>query len=235
MAAYVDPLTGVMLLVVTGVGALIHLYSIGYMHDDPGYAALLRVPEPVRVLDDDAGARRQLPPALRLLGGGRALLVPADRLLVHAAGRGQAGKKAFIVNRVGDFGFGLGIMWLWTARRHARLRRGRSSGRRDASRRYRDRHRAAALPGRVRQVGAAPAPRVAARRDGRAHAGVGPHPRGDDGDGRRLHGRAQPRALRALGGRARGGRVGRGGAPRSSRPRSASCRPTSSACSRTRR
>ena len=36
--AYVDPLTGVMLLVVTGVGFLIHLYSIGYMHDDPGYA-----------------------------------------------------------------------------------------------------------------------------------------------------------------------------------------------------
>ena len=37
VAAYVDPLTGVMLLVVTGVGALIHLYSVGYMHDDPGY------------------------------------------------------------------------------------------------------------------------------------------------------------------------------------------------------
>jgi len=36
--AHVDPLTGVMLLVVTGVGFLIHLYSVGYMHDDPGYA-----------------------------------------------------------------------------------------------------------------------------------------------------------------------------------------------------
>ena len=36
--ALVDPLTGVMLLVVTGVGLLIHIYSIGYMHDDPGYA-----------------------------------------------------------------------------------------------------------------------------------------------------------------------------------------------------
>ena len=27
----------------------------------------------------------------------------------------EAGKKAFIVNRIGDFGFGLGVMWLWTA------------------------------------------------------------------------------------------------------------------------
>src|SRR5213594_401459 len=38
VVALVDPLTGVMLLVVTGVGMLIHVYSIGYMHDDPGYA-----------------------------------------------------------------------------------------------------------------------------------------------------------------------------------------------------
>src|SRR5688572_12513836 len=38
VTAYVDPLTTVMLLVVTGVGFLIHVYSIGYMHHDPGYA-----------------------------------------------------------------------------------------------------------------------------------------------------------------------------------------------------
>src|SRR6059036_818149 len=38
VVAFVDPLTGVMLLVVTGVSALIHLYSAGYMHGDPGYA-----------------------------------------------------------------------------------------------------------------------------------------------------------------------------------------------------
>ena len=37
VTAFVDPLTGIMLLVVTGVGSLIHIYSIGYMHDDPGY------------------------------------------------------------------------------------------------------------------------------------------------------------------------------------------------------
>ena len=38
ITAYVDPLAGVMLLVVTGVGFLIHVYAIGYMHGDPGYA-----------------------------------------------------------------------------------------------------------------------------------------------------------------------------------------------------
>src|SRR5688572_31442395 len=38
VTAYVDPLTAVMLLVITGVSCLIHLYSIGYMHHDPGYA-----------------------------------------------------------------------------------------------------------------------------------------------------------------------------------------------------
>src|SRR5262249_61311467 len=38
VTAYVDSLTAVMLLVVTGVGFLIHLYSTGYMHDDPSFA-----------------------------------------------------------------------------------------------------------------------------------------------------------------------------------------------------
>ena len=38
VAVQVDQLTAIMLLVVTGVGFLIHLYSIGYMHDDPGYS-----------------------------------------------------------------------------------------------------------------------------------------------------------------------------------------------------
>ena len=54
-----------------------------------GLRALLHLPEPVRVLDGDAGAGRQLPPALRLLGGGRPLLLSADRLLVHAEGGRQ--------------------------------------------------------------------------------------------------------------------------------------------------
>src|SRR3989338_659240 len=38
IAFLIDPLSLTMMLVVTGVGSLIHLYSVGYMHDDPGYA-----------------------------------------------------------------------------------------------------------------------------------------------------------------------------------------------------
>ena len=115
VAAYVDPLTAIMLLVVTGVGMLIHLYSIGYMHDDPGYPRYFAY--------------------LNLFVFSMTMLVLAGNFLLlyvfwEAVGlcsylligfwytrpaASQAGKKAFIVNRVGDFGFGLGIMWLWTA------------------------------------------------------------------------------------------------------------------------
>jgi NADH-quinone oxidoreductase subunit L len=115
ITAYVDNLTAVMLLVVTGVGALIHLYSAGYMHDDPGYARFFAY--------------------LNLFVFSMTMLVLAGNFLLlyvfwEAVGlcsylligfwyerdsAASAGKKAFIVNRVGDFGFGLGIMWLWVA------------------------------------------------------------------------------------------------------------------------
>ena len=47
-----DPLSGMMLLVVTGIGTLIHVYSTAYMHDEPrgGVRALLLLPEPVLLL-----------------------------------------------------------------------------------------------------------------------------------------------------------------------------------------
>ncbi|MBI3826052.1 MAG: NADH-quinone oxidoreductase subunit L [Candidatus Rokubacteria bacterium] len=111
----VDPLTGVMLLVITGVGFLIHVYSVGYMHDDPGYARYFAY--------------------LNLFVFSMTMLVLASNFLLlyvfwEAVGlcsylligfwytrpaAAQAGKKAFIVNRVGDLGFGLGVMWLWVA------------------------------------------------------------------------------------------------------------------------
>ena len=56
-ALQVDQLSVVMLLVVTGVSSLIHLFSVGYMHDDPGLRALLRVHEPVRGVHARAGPR----------------------------------------------------------------------------------------------------------------------------------------------------------------------------------
>ncbi|MBI2218046.1 MAG: NADH-quinone oxidoreductase subunit L [Candidatus Rokubacteria bacterium] len=112
---HVDALSAVMLLAVTGVGFLIHLYSAGYMHGDPGFARYFAY--------------------LNLFLFSMTMLVLAGNFLVlyvfwEAVGlcsylligfwytrksASDAGKKAFIVNRVGDFGFGLGVMWLWTA------------------------------------------------------------------------------------------------------------------------
>ena len=91
-----DPLSAMMILVVTGIGFLIHVYSTAYMHDEPrgGVARYFSLPEPVLLLHADAGAGRQLPGHVRRLGGRRPLLVPADRLLVREeerVGRGQEG------------------------------------------------------------------------------------------------------------------------------------------------
>jgi len=115
VAAYVDPLTAVMLLVVTGVGALIHLYSVGYMHDDPGYAryfAYLNLFVFSMTMLVLAGNFLLLYVFWEAVGLCSYLLIGFWYTRPAAA---QAGKKAFIVNRVGDFGFGLGIIWLWSA------------------------------------------------------------------------------------------------------------------------
>src|SRR5919197_4050581 len=115
ITAYVDNLTGVMLLVVTGVGFLIHLYSAGYMHGDPGYARffgylnLFVFSMTMLVL---AGDFLLLYVFWEAVGLCSYLLIGFWYTRPAAA---QAGKKAFVVNRVGDFGFGLGVMWLWTA------------------------------------------------------------------------------------------------------------------------
>src|SRR3989449_3741082 len=115
VVALVDPLTGVMLLVVTGVSALIHLYSVGYMHGDPGYAryfAYLNLFVFSMTMLVLAGNFLVLYVFWEAVGLCSYLLVGFWYTRPAAA---QAGKKAFIVNRVGDFGFGLGVMWLWTA------------------------------------------------------------------------------------------------------------------------
>ncbi|HSB61827.1 MAG TPA: NADH-quinone oxidoreductase subunit L, partial [Vicinamibacteria bacterium] len=115
VAVHVDPLTGVMLLVVTGVGFLIHLYAVGYMHGDPGYARffgylnLFVFSMTMLVL---AGNYLLLYVFWEAVGLCSYLLIGFWYTRPAAA---AAGKKAFIVNRVGDFGFGLGVMWLWTA------------------------------------------------------------------------------------------------------------------------
>src|SRR5213594_2630557 len=115
VVALVDPLTGVMLLVVTGVGMLIHVYSIGYMHDDPGYAryfAYLNLFVFSMTMLVLAGNFLLLYVFWEAVGLCSYLLIGFWYTRDSAV---AAGKKAFIVNRVGDFGFGLGIMWIWTA------------------------------------------------------------------------------------------------------------------------
>ncbi len=112
-----DPLSAVMVLVVTGVGSLIHIYSVGYMDDDHR---------------EDRGFQRFFA-YLNLFTFSMLMLVLGDNLLVMFVGwegvglcsylligfwylddaNAAAGQKAFVVNRIGDFGFLLGIFLLF--------------------------------------------------------------------------------------------------------------------------
>jgi NADH-quinone oxidoreductase subunit L len=107
---YIDGLTCVMLMVVTGVGTLIALYASGYMAGDPGYfrffayIGLFIFAMTTLVMADN----------LLLLYLGWEGVGAASYLLIGYYYRKPsavaAAKKAFIVNRVGDFGFALGLM-----------------------------------------------------------------------------------------------------------------------------
>src|ERR1700730_3370879 len=111
-ALYLDQLSLVMLLVVTGVGFLIHIYSVGYMWEDPSYYRffaylnLFMFFMLTLVL-----ANNYLLMFIGWEGVGLAsyLLVGFWFTKVSAA---AAGKKAFIVNRIGDFGFLVGLFLL---------------------------------------------------------------------------------------------------------------------------
>ena len=109
----VDPLSVVMMMVVTGVGCLIHIYSVGYMHDEKGFFKFFTY--------------------LNLFVFSMLLLVTANNFLLMFVGwegvgfcsyvligfyhekkeATDAGNKAFWVNRIGDFGFLLGIMLIF--------------------------------------------------------------------------------------------------------------------------
>jgi NADH-quinone oxidoreductase subunit L len=110
-----DPLSSIMILVVTGVGFFIHVYSAGYMAEDKGYARYFSY--------------------LNLFTFFMLMLVLSNNFLLLYLGwegvglcsylligfwyekksASDAGKKAFIVNRIGDFGFALGVMLIfWT-------------------------------------------------------------------------------------------------------------------------
>src|SRR3981081_2585543 len=111
-AFYLDQLSLIMLLVVTGVGFLIHIYSVGYMWEDPSYYRFFAY--------------------LNLFMFFMLTLVLANNYLLMCIGwegvglasylligfwftkdsAASAGKKAFIVNRIGDFGFMIALFLL---------------------------------------------------------------------------------------------------------------------------
>ncbi len=112
-AIRVDTLTCVMLVVVTSVSSLVHLYSVGYMEEDPSrqrffaYLSLFTFAMLMLVTADNL---------LQMFFGWEGVGV-ASYLLIgfwhHKASANAAAIKAFVVNRVGDFGFVLGIFGIY--------------------------------------------------------------------------------------------------------------------------
>ena len=108
-ALRVDTLTAVMLVVVTSISAFVHLYSIGYMNEDPhrprffAYLSLFTFAMLALVTADNL---------VQMFFGWEGVGL-ASYLLIgfwyHKPEANAAAIKAFIVNRVGDFGFALGI------------------------------------------------------------------------------------------------------------------------------
>ena len=110
----IDPLSILMLLVVTGVGSSIFFYSLEYMEHDPGYRryfaglSLFSFSMIGIVLSSNL---LELFIFWELVGLSSYLLIGHWYQKPAAA---DAGKKAFLTNRVGDFGFLIGILLLWT-------------------------------------------------------------------------------------------------------------------------
>jgi hypothetical protein len=203
----IDGLTAMMMVVVTFVSLMVHIYTIGYMEEDPGYQrffsyiSLFTFSMLMLVMSNNF---------LQLFFGWEAVGLVSYLLIGFWYKRPTAifaNMKAFLVNRVGDFGFMLGIGLIAGLRRHAELRRG-------------VRQAPVELAGDARWPGTdwllitviciclfigamgksaqVPAARVAARFDGRPDADLRADPRRDHGDGRHLHGGAHVAAVRAV-------------------------------------
>jgi NADH-quinone oxidoreductase subunit L len=113
VAFQLDPLSAVMILIVTGVGGLIHLYSVGYMHEEPAYwryfayLNLFTFAMLTLVLADNA---------LLLFVGWEGVGLCSYALIgfwYSDWNNASAGSKAFYVNRIGDFGFMVGTFLLF--------------------------------------------------------------------------------------------------------------------------
>ena len=113
IALRLDPLTATLLVIITGVGLLVAIYSIGYMHDDPGY------PRFFALVAMFVFSMTMLVAASNFLlvyvfweavGACSYLLIGFWFTKPEAA---KAAKKAFLVNRVGDFGLAVATFLLW--------------------------------------------------------------------------------------------------------------------------
>ena len=109
-----DTLTAIMLFTVTLVGMLVVIYSIGYMHDDPGYPrffAYLCIFIFSMTMLVSSSNFMLLYVFWEAVGACSYLLIGFWFQKPEAA---DAGKKAFLVNRIGDFGMALAIFLIWT-------------------------------------------------------------------------------------------------------------------------
>jgi len=109
----IDPLTAVMLVVVTTCASLIHIYAVGYMHGDTGYyrffayMSLFTFCMLMLVMANNF---------LQLYFGWEGVGLCSYFLIGYYFNKksaADAGKKAFIVNRFGDFGFGIGVFMIF--------------------------------------------------------------------------------------------------------------------------
>ena len=103
-----------MVLVITGVGTLIHIFSVGYMQRRSGLSALLRVSQSVRRSSCWCSCSAR---AIRCCSSGWEGVGLCSYLLIgfwfSEKANADAGKKAFIVNRIGDFGFLIAMFLLF--------------------------------------------------------------------------------------------------------------------------
>ncbi len=109
----IDQLTAVMLIIVTSVSLFVHIYSVGYMHGDKGYyrffayLSLFTFSMLMLVMSNNL---------MQMYFGWEAVGLCSYFLIgfwYEKKSASDAGKKAFIVNRFGDFGFGLGVIMIF--------------------------------------------------------------------------------------------------------------------------